>query len=227
MNSEKPHYTGHRARLRQRFLEAGTQAVSDYELLEMILYASTPQRDTKPLAKDLIAHFGSFAEVLMASPERLREVNGAGNAVIASIKVTEVAAQRLLRHQAAEQPILNSWQKLLDYCQLKMGAREIEEFHVLFLNNKNMLIADEVQHTGTVNHTTAYPREVVKRALELSASSVILAHNHPSGDPTPSQADMDMTESIIKAAKALNIKVHDHLIIAKNKHFSFKSHGLI
>ena len=227
VENTKPHYTGHRSRLRQRFMDVGSEAIADYELLEMVLYASSARSDTKPLAKSLIAYFGSFAEVLMASPERLREVEGVGDAAVGSIKVAQAAAQRLLRHQAAEKPILNSWQKLLDYCRLKMGGNGVEEFRVLFLNHKNMLIADEAQHKGTVNHTTAYPREVVKRALELGATAVIIAHNHPSGDPTPSQADMDMTESINKAAKAMGIKLHDHLILAKDKHFSFKSHDFL
>lgn len=225
--SDKPHYTGHRARLRQRFLDAGAEAVADYELLEMILYAASPQRDTKPLAKKLLAQFGSFANVLQAPLEHLRAVEGVGDAAIASIKVAQASAQRLLREQATAAPVINTWQTLLDYCRLQMGASMVEEFRVLFLNQKHMLIADEVQHKGTVNHTTAYPREVVKRALELGASSIILAHNHPSGDPTPSQADVDMTQQIHNAAKALGIKLHDHLIIAKDKHFSFKSHEFL
>jgi DNA repair protein RadC len=227
MTETKPHYSGHRARLRQRFLESGADSVADYELLEMILYAATPRGDTKPLAKKLIAHFGSFAGVLNATREQLHAVEGVGDAAIGSIKVTQVSAQRLLRHEAAALPIINSWTALLDYCRLKMGSLIVEEFRVLFLNHKQMLIADEVQNTGTVNHTTAYPREVVKRALELGASAIILAHNHPSGDPTPSQADVDMTLQIDKAAKTLGIKLHDHLIIAKEKHFSFKSNAFI
>jgi DNA repair protein RadC len=227
MTSTKPHFSGHRSRLRQRLLDVGSEAIADYELLEMLLYAASARSDTKPLAKALIAHFGSFAEVVSAPSERLKEVEGVGEATIASIKVVEAAAQRLIRHQAAQMPVLNSWQKLLDYCRLKMGALAIEEFRVLFLNHKNMLIADEAQHQGTVNHTTAYPREVVKRALELGASAIIIAHNHPSGDPTPSQADIDMTEAIHKAAKTMGIQLHDHLIIAKDKHFSFKSHEFL
>ncbi len=225
--TDKPHYSGHRTRLRQRFLEAGDAAVQDYELLEMILFAATPRGDTKPLAKSLITHFGSFAEVLTAPLEQLRAVEGVGEAAIGAIKVTQVSAQRLLRHEAASLPIINSWTALLDYCRLKMGSLVVEEFRILFLNHKQMLIADEVQNTGTVNHTIAYPREVIKRALELGASAIILVHNHPSGDPTPSQSDVDMTLQIEKAAKTLSIKLHDHLIIAKDKHFSFKSNALI
>lgn len=224
---EKPHYLGHRARLRERFLEGGANALPDYELLEMVLFAAKSRGDCKPLAKQLLTHFGSFSKVITAEPERLREVDGVGDAVIATLKTVEAASQRLLKQEATAKTILQNWPALLDYCQASMAHKKREEFRVLFLNNKNVLIADEVQNTGTVDHTPAYPREVVRRALELSASAIILAHNHPSGDVTPSQADIALTQQIVKAAAALNITVHDHVIIGTDNHYSFKSHGML
>jgi DNA repair protein RadC len=221
------YHLGHRKRLRERFLAGGATAIADYELLEMLLFAAKPRGDVKPLARHLFKTFGSFANIIHASPEKLAEIDGVGDAVIASIKLVEASCQHLLKEQLHDKPIINSWTKLLDYCQLAMGSKTREEFRVLFLNNKNALIADEVQQTGTVDHTPVYPREVMKRALELGATALILSHNHPSGDPTPSKADIDMTRAIIDAATALNIRIHDHLIIAKHKHYSFKSNGLI
>ncbi len=223
----EPYQIGHRKRLRERFLNGGGAAVADYELLEMLLFAAKPRGDVKPLARALMQHFGNFANVIHAPPSQLAEIDGVGEAVIASIKLVEASCQHLLREQIHDAPIINSWTKLLDYCQLKMGHQTREEFRILFLNNKNKLIADEVQQTGTVDHTPVYPREVMKRALELGASALILSHNHPSGDPTPSKADIDMTVNIVEAANALNIRIHDHLIIAKHKHYSFKSNGLL
>jgi DNA repair protein RadC len=224
---EKPDHTGHRQRLRERFLKGGAQAVADYELLEMVLYASSPRADTKPLAKRLIAHFGSFAKLAHATPVELAKVDGMGEAAIAAIKVIHASAERLLKEEASHGPIIQSWTALLDYCRVAMGHRKTEEFRVLFLNHKHALISDEVQQTGTVNHAPVYPREVVKRALDLSASAIILAHNHPSGDPTPSKDDIQITKQIVAAAASLGLAVHDHLIIAGNRHYSFKSNGLI
>jgi DNA repair protein RadC len=227
ISEEKPDNSGHRQRLRERFLKGGPQAVADYELLEMVLYAAIPRADTKPLAKRLLAHFGGFAKLAHASPNELARVGGMGEAAIAAIKTIHAAAERLLKEEASNGPVIQSWTALLDYCRVCMGHRKIEEFRVLFLNNKHALIADEVQQTGTVNHAPVYPREVVKRALDLSASAIILAHNHPAGDPTPSKEDIQITKQIVAAAAALGLAVHDHLIIAGSKHYSFKSNGLL
>jgi DNA repair protein RadC len=218
---------GHRERLRARFLTGGADALPDYELLELTLFAALPRRDTKPLAKALLARFGSFAEVIAAPRARLMEVKGVGEAVASHLKIVEAAAHRLAKTRVIGRPALSSWAALLDYCTAAMARSGNEEFRVLFLDRKNVLIADEVQNKGTVDHTPVYPREIVKRALELSASAVILVHNHPSGDPTPSKADIAMTREIVAAAKALGLAVHDHLVIGRGGHASFKSLGLL
>ncbi len=218
---------GHRERLRARFFAGGASAMPDYELLELALFAALPRRDTKPLAKALIARFGSFAEVIAAPRERLVEVPGVGESVAMHLKIVEAAAQRLARGKVIGRPALSSWTALLDYCTAAMARARNEEFRVLFLDRKNILIADEVQAKGTVDHTPVYPREIVKRALEHGASAIILVHNHPSGDPTPSHADIEMTREIAAAAKALHIAVHDHLVIGRAGHVSFKSLGLL
>ncbi|HVZ27099.1 MAG TPA: DNA repair protein RadC [Rhizomicrobium sp.] len=225
--SEKPPHSGHRERLRERFLKGGAEAMPDYELLELVLFAAVPRKDTKPLAKALIARFGSFAEVIAAKRERLLEVDGAGEAVVNQLKVIEAAAQRLAKGRVIGRPALSSWQALLDYCMAAMARSQNEEFRVLFLDRKNVLVADEVQSKGTVDHTPVYPREIVRRALEHGASAIILVHNHPSGDPTPSRADIDLTREVAAAAKALKIAVHDHLVIGRSGHVSFKSLGLL
>jgi DNA repair protein RadC len=222
-----PHYLGHRQRLRQRFLEAGSAAVSDYELLELILFRAIPQRDLKPLAKKLLETFGSFSEVISAPIERLKEVKGLGDAAVTELKIVQAAAQRLTRGEVKQRSVLSSWSSVIDYCRSSMAFADKEQFRVLFLDKRNQLIADEVQQTGTVDHTPVYPREVVKRALELAATAVILVHNHPSGDPTPSRADIDMTHAIIAVAKPLGIAVHDHLIVGKHGHTSLKGLKLI
>jgi DNA repair protein RadC len=222
-----PDYRGHRQRLRERFLTGGADALPDYELLELLLFLAIPQRDTKPLAKALIARFGSFADVIAAHPERLTEVDGVKDVTVAALKTVEAAALRLAKARVIGRPALSSWEALLDYCTAAMARAPTEEFRILFLDRKNMLIADEVHQRGTVDHTPVYPREVVKRALELGASAVILVHNHPSGDPTPSRSDIAMTREIAAAAKALKIDVHDHLIIGRGKHASFKALGLL
>ena len=224
---EIPHYRGHRQRLRERFLTGGADALPDYELLELFLFFAIPQRDTKPLAKALIARFGSFADVIAASPERLMEVEGVKEGVAAALKIVEASALRLAKTRVIGRPALSSWEALLDYCSAAMGRAQTEEFRILFLDRKNVLVADEVHQRGTVDHTPVYPREVVKRALELGASALILVHNHPSGDPTPSRADIAMTREIAIAAKALKIEVHDHLVIGRGKHASFKALGLL
>lgn len=224
---DKPHQYGHRERLRERFVKAGQDALADYELMELILFRAIPRRDVKSLAKKLIHHFGGFAAAISADPERLNEIPGIGQSVITELKIIQAAALRLMQTNLMNRPVVSSWQALLDYCTASMAHSKIEEFRILFLDNKNALIADERQQKGTVDHTPVYPREVVKRALELGASAFILVHNHPSGDPTPSRADIDMTKQIVEAARALKISVHDHLIIGKGAHASFKSLGLL
>jgi DNA repair protein RadC len=211
----KPHYLGHRERLRRRFREAGPDALPDYELLEMILFRAVPRRDTKPLAKAVLARFGSFAEALNAPEELLREVPGLGEAAITEIKLVRAAALRLMRGEVLERPVLASWSQVLDYCRASMGFEAKEQFRILFLDKRNQIIADEVQQKGTVDHTPVYVREVVKRALELSATAIVLVHNHPSGDPTPSRADIEMTKQIVASAKNLGIVVHDHIIVGR------------
>ncbi|ODA68850.1 hypothetical protein A7A08_00684 [Methyloligella halotolerans] len=223
----KPHYLGHRQRLRQRFREAGPDALPDYELLEMILFRAKARQDTKPLAKALMARFGSFAEVINAPEELLAEIPGLGDAAITEIKLVRAAALRVMRAEVLNRPVLNSWSQLLDYCRAAMGFEAKEQFRILFLDKRNQVIADEVQQTGTVDHTPVYVREVVKRALELSATAMVLVHNHPSGDPTPSRADIEMTKQIDQAAKNLGILVHDHIIVGRQGHASFKGLGLI
>jgi DNA repair protein RadC len=222
-----PHYYGHRGRLRDRFCEAGADALSDYELLELILFRALPQRDVKPLAKTLLETFGSFAEVIAAPEARLADVKGLGDASVTELKVIQAAARRLLRGAVKKRPVLSSWSTVLDYCRTAQAFADREEFRVLFLDKRNQLIADETQQVGTVDHTPVYPREVVKRALELSATAIILVHNHPSGDPTPSRADIQMTQQIIAVAQPLGIAVHDHIIVGKEGHASLKGLKLI
>ena len=222
-----PHYHGHRERLRARFREAGPDAVADYELLELVLFRAIPQRDVKPLAKALIETFGSFAETISAPETRLKEIKGLGDAAITELKIVQPAASPLARGQVRACNVLASWSSVLDYCRTEMAFAEKEQFRILFLDKRNQLIIDEVQQTGTVDHTPVYPREVVKRALELSATAVILVHNHPSGDPTPSRADIQMTQSIQEIARPLGISVHDHIIVGKDGHASLKGLKLI
>ena len=222
-----PHYLGHRERLRQRFLQGGSDALHDYEMLELILFRAIPRGDVKPLAKQLLAKFGSFSEVIAAPVERLKEVRGLGEASIAELKIVQAAANRLVRGEVKQRQVLSSWSNVLDYCRAAMAFESKEHFRILFLDKGNHLIADEQHQTGTVDHTPVYPREVVKRALELSATAVILVHNHPSGDATPSRADIDMTRAIVEVARPLGISVHDHLIVGKDGHASLKALKLI
>ncbi len=226
-SGSKPHYSGHRQRLRARFAKAGADGIADYELIELLLFRAIPRRDVKPLAKDLIKRFGSFGAVLAAAPARLLEITGITDTVVSEFKIVQAAALSLSQAQILNRPALSSWAALIDYCNASMAYNETEQFRILFLDRKNVLIADEIQQKGTIDHTPVYPREVVKRALELGASAVILVHNHPSGDPTPSPADIDMTKLIIDCAKPLGVSVHDHLVIGKGSHASFKSLGLI
>jgi len=222
-----PHYYGHRERLRGRFREAGADAVSDYELLELLLFRALPRRDVKPLAKSLLEKFGSFAEVITAPEARLAEVKGLGDSGVTELKIVQAAASRLVRGKVTKRPALSSWSAVLDYCRTVQAFADREQFRVLFLDKRNQLIADEVQQVGTVDHTPVYPREVVKRALELSATAIILVHNHPSGDPSPSHADIQMTQQIIAVAQPLGISVHDHIIVGKEGHVSLKGLKLI
>ncbi|TCT37489.1 RadC family protein [Martelella mediterranea] len=216
------HYHGHRDRLRKRFRESGETALADYEVLELLLFRLIPRRDTKPIAKALLDKFGSLGGVFGAPIERLQEVSGIGESVALDLKLVSALAQRSIKSTLKERQVLSSWSSVIDYCTAAMAHETREQFRILFLDKRNRLIADEVQGIGTVDHTPVYPREVVRRALELSATAIILVHNHPSGDPTPSRADIDMTHMIISTAKPLGITVHDHIIIGKDGHVSFK-----
>ena len=227
MTDEEPHYHGHRDRLRQRFMEAGGDVLADYELLELVLFRSIPRRDVKKLAKDLITRFGSFAEVVAAPVNRLKEMEGVGESTAIDLKIVEASARRLAKGAVRKRTNLSSWRAVIDYCRVAMAFGEREELRLLFLDKRNGLIADEVQQTGTVDHTPVYPREVVRRALELSATALILVHNHPSGDPTPSSADIKMTQEIVAIGKPLGLAVHDHIIIGRDGHASFKGLGLL
>ncbi|MCP9482562.1 DNA repair protein RadC [Shimia sp. CNT1-13L.2] len=217
----------HRQRLRERFFEGGASAMPDYEILELVLFRAIPRQDVKPLAHKLLETFGDFNGVLSAPIPRLKEVKGVGDAVVLELKIIEAAAHRLARSRVLQRPILSSWDALIDYCHTAMAHRETEQFRVLYLDTKNTLIADEEQAKGTVNHVPVYPREVVKRALETNASALILVHNHPSGDPTPSQSDIEMTAKVKAAAEALGLILHDHIIIGKSTELSFRSEGYL
>jgi DNA repair protein RadC len=224
---EPAHYNGHRARLRERLLQAGSEAVADYELVELVLFRAIPRRDVKPLAKALIARFGSFAEAIAAEPARLAEVEGMSQGAIAEFKIVEAGAKRFAKGVARKRLPVGSFSAVVDYCRTAMAFDAREEFRVLFLDRKNGLIADESQGVGTVDQTPVYPREVVRRALELSATAVILVHNHPSGDPTPSTQDVKMTLDIIAVAQPLGVAVHDHIIVGRDGHASLKGLRLI
>jgi DNA repair protein RadC len=222
-----PGHEGHRARMRRKLLTAGPDALLDHELLEMMLFTALPRRDTKPLARVLLDRFGSFAGAIAAPSTELLQVEGLGEAGLAALKTVQAAALRLARAEVREQPLLNNWDRLLDYLNAVLARERIEQFRLLFLDSKNRLIADEAQARGTVNHTPVYPREVVKRALELQATALIMVHNHPSGDPTPSRADVEMTAEVKAAAGMLGIVLHDHLVIGNGRHVSFRREGLL
>ena len=222
-----PHFHGHRDRLRTRFREKGASALADYELLEMALFRAIQRGDTKPIAKALLKRFGTLSEVISAPRERLKEIEGVGDRVVDELKIIKALAERTAGEAVRKRTILSSWTALLDYCRTALAYEEREQFRLLFLDKKNQLLADEVQQTGTVDHTPVYPREVIRRALELSASAVILVHNHPSGDPTPSRADIQMTQTIVEVGKPLGIAVHAHLRIGREGHVSFRGLGLI
>jgi DNA repair protein RadC len=227
-SGKQPSYiTDHRQRLRARFMQGGAAAIPDYELLELVLFRAIPRRDVKPLARALMDRFGDFNRVITAPEPRLRDISGVGDAVIVELKVIEAAAHRMARSRVMRQHVLSGWDALLDYCHTTMAHRETEQFRVIYLDRKNVVIGDEEQGKGTVDHVPVYPREVAKRALELNASALILVHNHPSGDPTPSQADIDMTQQIFAACSALGLTLHDHLIIGKSRELSFRSEGYL
>ncbi len=225
--TEEPHYIGHRQRLKERFLKGGEKALADYELLELLLFLAVPRRDVKPIAKALLKQFGSFAEVISAEPARLKEVSGVGDNVVIAFKMVREGALRLSHDQIINKPVISSWHALLDYCRASMAYHKKEQFRILYLNRKNILMADELQQEGTIDHTPVYPREVIKRALELGASALIMVHNHPSGDPTPSRDDIEMTKEVQEAGKKLGVTVHDHVIVAKGRYSSFKALGLL
>lgn len=226
-DDDTPHFHGHRERLRARFREAGPAALSDYELMELVLFRVIPRRDVKELAKKLVARFGSFAEAVNAPPERLAEIKGVGESIVTELKLIAASANRVAKGEVKQRAVLSSWQAVIDYCRTAMAFADREQFRILFLDKRNQLLADEVQQTGTVDHTPVYPREVVKRALELSATAVVLVHNHPSGDPTPSQADIQMTRQIADIAAPLGITLHDHIIVGKSGHASMKGMKLV
>lgn len=226
-DAKKAGYHGHRARLRARFLDAGPDALADYELLELLLFSALPRKDTKSIAKSLVETFGSFAEVIAADPDKLMAADGLGESAVVGLKAVQAGAARLLRASIIDRPVVSSWQALIDYCTAQMAFEETEQFRILFLDKKNKLIADEAQQKGTVDHTPVYPREVVKRALELNASALIIVHNHPSGDPAPSRADIQMTAKVKEALDAVDLVLHDHLVIGRGQHVSFKQQGLL
>ena len=225
--TEEPHYIGPRQRLKERFLKGGEKALADYELLELLLFLAVSRRDVKPMSKALMKKFGSFAEVISAEPARLKEVSGVGDNVVIALKMVQEGALKLSHDQIIDKPVISSWHALLDYCRASMAYHKKEQFRIFYLNRKNILIADELQQEGTIDHTPVYPREVIKRALELGASALILVHNHPSGDPTPSRDDIEMTKEIKEAGKKLGVTVHDHVIVAKGSYSSFKALGLL
>jgi DNA repair protein RadC len=225
--ADLPHYLGHRERLRDRFRAGGGSALADYELLELVLFRAIPRRDVKPLAKALLARFGTFAAVAAARPERLKEINGINEATIVELKIIEEAAKRFAKSAVENRPAMDNFQAVIAYCRTAMAHLDREQFRILFLDKKNLLIADEVQGTGTVDHAPVYPREIMRRALELNATALILVHNHPSGDPTPSNADIQLTAQIVALAKSLDVTVHDHLIIGRNGFTSFRGLQLI
>jgi DNA repair protein RadC len=218
---------GHRERIRARLMAAGPDALADHEMLEMVLFLALPRRDTKPIARALLARFGSFAAAISAPPAELKTLDGVGDAAVAALKVVQAAALRLARAEVIHRPVLNNWDRLMAYLNAALARERVEQFRVLFLDTRNRLLADEAQARGTVNHTPVYPREVVKRALELQATALILVHNHPSGDPTPSREDREMTQQVKQAAGSLSIALHDHIIVGNGRWLSFRQEGLL
>ena len=227
MQSDALGAEGHRARMRARLLEAGPDALADHEMIEMVLFLALPRRDTKPIARALMGQFGSFAGAIAAPRAELARIDGLGEAGLAALKLVQAAALRLARAEVLDRPVLSNWDRLMAYLNVVMARERVEQFRILFLDNKNRLLADEAQARGTVNHTPVYPREVVKRALELHATAIILVHNHPSGDPTPSRDDIEMTRAIKAAAQTLAVVLHDHVIVGNGRWLSFRREGLL
>ncbi|MBL9033600.1 MAG: DNA repair protein RadC [Rhodospirillaceae bacterium] len=225
--ADKPHHLGHRERLRERFLSGGPDALPDYELLELLLTLAKPRVDCKPLAKDLLKRFGSLPALLAADANSLRDIDGVGDSTVTALKIVQAMAQRMLKRDVLDKPVLDSWNKVLDYCHSVMAQERAEQLRLFFLDGRNALIADEVQSKGTVNHTPLYVREVVKRALELGASALILAHNHPTGDPSPSRDDIALTREVKNALNTVGVALHDHIIIGRKGHSSLRSMNVI
>jgi len=224
--TEVPHHLGHRQRLKRRFLEGGAEALPDYELLELVLFQAIPQRDVKPLAKQLLARFGGFAAVLNADPAQLMQVDGVKENTVATLKIVQAAAGRLAKDEVLDRPVISSWDRLVDYCRINLAHLPREQLHLLFLDRRNALIAGETPHKGSIDHTPVYPREVARRALELNATAVIMVHNHPSGDPCPSAADIEATKQVAAALKTVGVTLHDHLIVGRSGHASLRTAGL-
>ncbi|MCW5698564.1 MAG: DNA repair protein RadC [Rhodospirillales bacterium] len=225
--TNRPHYWGHRQRLRDRFLGDADEALPDYELLELLLFFSIQRIDTKPLAKELLKEFGSLGGVINASPERLAAHEQINHHTIALFKTVRAFSQRIIREEVENAPVLTSWDKLIDYLRASMAHAKVEQSRILFLDRRNVLIADEVQHTGSIDHTPVYPREVVKRALALDASALIMVHNHPSNHPKPSDGDIQMTRVVKKALEGVGVVLHDHVIVSRKGQSSFKRLGLL
>jgi DNA repair protein RadC len=225
--SEKPHHVGHRKRLKEKFLQNDPKSFGDYELLELALFQSVPRKDVKPLAKDLIAKFGSFNQLINADIDKILSVNGATGAVYLQLRIMKEMLNRVFSERVKNKNIISAWSPLLEYLKFNMGCLKLEQFRVLFLNKKNVLIADEVMATGTIDQTPVYPREIVKKSLFHEAGALILVHNHPSGNPKPSSADIELTTQIVSACKTINVTVHDHVIIGNNEYYSFKSNMLL
>lgn len=223
----KPLAHGHRKRLKDRFLKGGHDAIADYELLELLLFGANLRKDTKPIAKQLLADFGSFGQVLNASTEDLLKIPGMGEGAAAIIRAVSVSCDRILLEKIIERPLMTSWNDVVNHIKKNMQNLQTEQFRILFLDSKNRLTHDEVQQTGTINHVPIYPREVAKRAIELGAAAIIMVHNHPSGDPTPSADDIEITKAINQITKSLGIRLHDHIIVGGNRYLSFRSEGLL
>ena len=224
---ETKHYLGHRERLRKKLLDYGDEVFEDYELLELLLTIIIPRKDVKPLAKELLKKFGSFSNVINASPYELKEINGIGDFAVAGFKIIKASTTKILKDKVEEDTIISNWPELINYCQANIGNKKTEEFHVLYLNTKYHLIKDETHSTGTINTSSVYPREILKKVLDLGASSIIIVHNHPTGDTTPSNADINITKKIQNVLKTIDVPLHDHLIVGKGNCFSFKSFGIL
>tara|TARA_B110000503_G_scaffold7870_1_gene10697 strand:- start:3659 stop:4354 length:696 start_codon:yes stop_codon:yes gene_type:complete len=225
--NQQPHYIGHRKRLKEKFLKADPRMFSDYELLELLLFQSTPRKDVKPLAKQMLQEFSDFNQLINAEREKILAVNDATETSFLQLQIIKELMNRVFQSRVKSTNIISSWSALLDYLKFNMGCLKLEQFRILFLNKKNMLLADEIMATGTIDQTPVYPREIVKKALFHEAGAIILVHNHPSGNPNPSNADIDLTTQIANACNTINVSVHDHVIIGGGEYYSFKSNMLL